>query len=59
LTAANAKEAKGMNNDAEMLRHVASDWRMDYWKGWIDDGNLELKGQLKFKIYKQTIDGGE
>ncbi|HEY7160354.1 MAG TPA: chitosanase [Acidobacteriota bacterium] len=59
LTAAKNKEANGKQNDADMLKHVASDWRMDYWKGWIDDGNMDLKGKLKFTIYKQTIDGGE
>jgi hypothetical protein len=59
LTAAKNKDAQGKHGDAEMLNHVASDWRMDYWKGWIDDGNMDLKGKLEFKLYKQTIDGGE
>ena len=59
LTAAKNKDAQGNHGNADMLRHVASDWRMDYWKGWVDDGNMDLKGKLEFKLYKQTIDGGE
>ncbi|HSP05649.1 MAG TPA: chitosanase, partial [Acidobacteriota bacterium] len=57
LDAANRYRGKGDAGTADMLVHVASDWRMDYWNKWLDAGNLQLTGDLK--IYKQTIHGGD